>query len=492
MTQGQQTGTGEIKTVTWAWFEAGTPPRSARRSMCTETQHSNHFAPSLESLAIFDEIKAVTHKSRSHALTSLKSIRNVNTSDLGSCGQSFSNIAAHRWFDPSCQRKPSGKELADTVNVRNEVSSPERIWRGIFENPSNVFTSRPIVASKDGSCGYAMGSRNALSSNACPDRVAAGISHGPAGKSLLNTSPHSEHFTPSAESLAIFDKIKSEVHQSRSAAVTSLKSVPKANSSDSGRDILPPTTTHTGRSWFDSLVPQKRFEKLLAGDEKVRQNVRSPEMRDLFRNRSRPWMSKATEAFKNGTCGNGADFQRDKKLKPSSRESAAKGMKAIGMERVERNDGKGTSGDMAGFSTLRRIVIPQKKTFGPKTQAEMRAEEWKQQVVDYQKRLRGESPENFELWDREHVPFQLRSSRPSVASGASNGWELNDVFVRRMAAKMRRNASQREFKPEGMMKRWWSRVGNGVRRIVDAVATRMRSLWKMVRMLLCSSQTIIA
>ncbi|KAI0562424.1 hypothetical protein FGB62_60g010 [Gracilaria domingensis] len=490
MTQGQQTGTGEIKTVTWAWFEAGTPPKPARQSMYSETQQSNHFTPSLESLAVFDEIKAVNHKSRSDALTNLKSIRNINASDPEGCAHSFSNITACSWFEPHCSRMPSGKDRADKVNVRNEVSSPER--RGVFENPSNVFTSRPVGSSKNGSRGYGMGPRNALSSIVCRNRVEAGTPQRPAGKSLLNVSENSEHFTPSAESLAIFDEIKSEVHQSRSAAVTSLKSVLKANSSDSERDILLPTTTHTGRSWFAPLVPQKPFEIQFAGDGKVRQDVRCQGMKGTFGSRSGSVIPKETEDMKNGTFGNEEDKLFDKGLRLSSHESGSKRVKVLGMETLDKKDETVTPGDKTGFSTLRWKVVPQKKTFGPKTLAEMRAEEWKRQVLAHQKRLQGEPPKNFELWDRRHVPFQLRSSRPSVASGASNGWELNDVFVRRMAAKMRRNASQSEIKPDGMMKRWWSRVDNGVRRIVDAVATRMRSLWKMVRTLLCSLQTIIA
>ncbi|KAI0560129.1 hypothetical protein FGB62_124g019 [Gracilaria domingensis] len=490
MTQGQQTGTGEIKTVTWAWFEAGTPPKPTRHSMCTETQQSNHFKPSLESLAVFDEIKAVTHKSRSDALTNLKSISNINASDPESCGPGFSSITARSWFGPCCSKKPSGKERADKVNVHNEVSSPGR--RVMFENRSNVFTSRTDGSSNNGSGGYGMGQQNALATIVCQNRVEAGTPQRPAGKSSLNVSPRSEHFTPSAESLAIFDEIKSEVHQSRSAAVTNLKSVPNANSYDFGKDILSPTMTHTGRSWFAPLVPQKPFEKQLAGNGEVRQDVRWQGMKGTIGNRSGSVIPKETRDMENGTFGNEKDKLFDRGLKLSSHESGTKKGKVLGMKKLERKGETDKPGNKTGFSTLRRKVVRQMKTFGPKTLAEMRAEEWKQQVLAHQKRLQGEPPKNYELWDRHHVPFQLRSSKPSVASGASNGWELNDVFVRRMAAKMRRNGSQREGKPKGMMKRWWSRVDNGVRRIVDSVASRMRSLWKMMRTLLCSSQTIIA
>ncbi|KAI0565743.1 hypothetical protein FGB62_15g28 [Gracilaria domingensis] len=315
---------GEVKVVSWEWFEAHSSQERTSGSLRIEAEAPPQYTPSAESLAVFDEVKAEVDRWRSSALASLKAIRRGNEGCSGDGAHVSATNAARSWWDSSSFPVATGGRRMKQANT----------GRGC----------------RDESLPLADVERRALCKD---DHVSNGKEAGEHARTSGLTRRHNDV------------EVIASVEEARKKRATS--SCARGNDGterDDGAVSIPAT----------------------AAD------------------------AKESPSSGGGTANNESVLERDGALR------AGESNRREGRQREqERSKGRG-----------------KKVAFGPMTEKQAAAAEWREAVRQHQSRLRGEKPSSWRLWKRAHIPFQLRSSRASAASGASCGWELNERLARRV------------------------------------------------------------
>ncbi|KAI0563325.1 hypothetical protein FGB62_42g38 [Gracilaria domingensis] len=209
-------------------------------------------------------------------------------------------------------------------------------------------------------------------------------------------------FVPSAESLSIFDDIKRGVDAQRRSALESLRAIKCNDFSDvtECRDSVRGRQTHaqsTGISW---RLPH----------EVVDESHRTAD---------------GSRATPNAFEQNGKD--------------------PVNWVLDSRYDAPTKAGNERQDRLGREVLVSKSnKPYHTDTDTSPESKEWVQRLKRAHREMTvGPSPD-VDLWSRDHIPYQLQSSRPSPVSGASNGWELNDELVRQMRERVTRIPEEQE------------------------------------------------
>ncbi|KAI0557246.1 hypothetical protein FGB62_326g05 [Gracilaria domingensis] len=229
-------------------------------------------------------------------------------------------------------------------------------------------------------------------------------------------------YTPSAESLTVFDEVKAEVDKSRSSALASLKAIRRVNGGcfGDGGDV---SATNSARSWWDS----SSFPIADKGRTMKQGNIASG-----YRDESSPFAefeirARCREAGEHGRTLGFTPWHDDLEVEPPAKEARKKSSAAScvrgndGMERFDgalsipatgadakespasgegaanngsalEQDGELRDGERNMRKSRRRAECSKtrekKVGFGPMTKKETEAAQWCEAVREHQRRLR--------------------------------------------------------------------------------------------------------
>eukprot|EP00178_Gracilaria_changii_P008577 TRINITY_DN2593_c0_g2_i2.p1 TRINITY_DN2593_c0_g2~~TRINITY_DN2593_c0_g2_i2.p1 ORF type:complete len:546 (-),score=82.91 TRINITY_DN2593_c0_g2_i2:5112-6749(-) len=420
---------------------------------------SNLYTPSAESLKLFDEIRQELQHKRYMALQSLRMVhcdKSTNSDAAKVEGHEVKqtkSVTAVSWWD--LLRRPNTKEEA-AIFSHKTANQRENETQSGFSAEACLTTK--TLSNRFGEATTCEGKLNCGS-------IKQGASH----------SPSFFHVETSNESLAAYDALKKEEHSRRVSAPEPLRKTKCASFFADQHRTAKGKKKLQGISWWDGLKPttQKRLKNAKATNMSSIKPVESKSgflpseeslavfdslMGEVASRRSAAIQSLSNS--KRSSCETSQNGCLEKKKSdevtvntfPVANRSSGfnggeiggkkcewKSVERIGMKTMRYDDGVGTRWTTLWPQGKYRLV----ECTNPPTKRQAEAQEWCERVKKYQQQLRGSPPESFELWDRVHIPHQLRSTRPSAASRAAMGWEVN---VDTVAERRRRIHHSRRFK----------------------------------------------
>ncbi|KAI0557776.1 hypothetical protein FGB62_262g01 [Gracilaria domingensis] len=436
----------EVKIVSFDWFVAGSWPQPACRSLPIKTQVVSQFVPSAESLAVFDELKDEVDKSRSPALLSMRAIGKSNSSCSEHDCDSLGTISPRSW----CKNSSGYLSGAmDSWNAKREEEVNGGQNQSAFPEPG-VHTSNEHSAP----CRFQM--LEGLGNVGCP----RGSMKAKRTKSVVWW----DQVTLRKECKDILDVSRGILKRQTTYVM---------------ENIAVPTTGVTRKDDCECIANGKDAEKKVLGlgftSSHNSLEIKSPLKESEQKKISKGW-ARQNDSTDDGNVEVSSAHTAANATQSKQMSVSRVGYNASVLQRdtLRRDDER--SAYRKWYGARRKTPSRRKPVFGPMTKKQMEAAKWCNKVKEYHRKLDGEVAENCQLWDRAHIPFQLRASKPSVASGASCGWELNEDLVRRMQARVRKRAARPGGKRGGGVARWWAQVHEGMLTLAGAMASKLERL----------------
>ncbi|KAI0561704.1 hypothetical protein FGB62_74g110 [Gracilaria domingensis] len=454
----------EVKIVSFDWFVTGSSPQPVFIPLPIKTQVVSQFVPSAESLAVFDELKNEVDKSRSSALVSMRAIGKNNSSCSEYDCESLTAISTRSWW-----KKSSGygsgaidswkAKREEVVNCgQNESASAES---GLYASNQRSATSRLQMLEGLDKVGCRRGSTEAKRT----------------------------------KSVVWWDQVASRNECKKNLDVS--RSILKRQTTYVMENTAVPTTRVTRKDDCERIANTKGTEKKGLGlgftsshnSLEIKSSLNETEQKKISNGRASQNVSPDDVNVEDSLPHTAANATHSKHVSVSR---VGYNASVLQSDRLRRDD-EG-SAYRKWYGARRKTPSRRKPVFGPMTEKQMEAAEWCNKVKEYHRTLDGEVAENCQLWDRAHIPFQLRASKPSVASGASCGWELNDDLVRRMQGRIRKRAApggRRSGRVKTGLKTWWARVQERMSMLASAMASKLEGLSEAVHRLICALQSAV-